>query len=119
VDKTDITVNGISSFNSSNSTNLTWHICGPTLATSTQLCDGTTGNVGVAAGSTSITAAGTYYSPTVTVTEAGRYCFRAEFAGDSDLGVPSSSDSRATECFTVGPVQPTLSTDATDGPVDF
>jgi hypothetical protein len=118
-DKTVITVNGISSFNASNSNNLSWHICGPTAATSTQLCDGSTGHVGVAVGSTSITAAGTYYSPTVTVTEAGRYCFRAEFAGDSDVGVPASSDSRATECFTVSPAQPTLSTDATDGPVDF
>jgi hypothetical protein len=118
-DKTVITVNGIGSFNSSNATNLTWHICGPTAANSSQLCDGTAGNVGVAVGSSAITAAGTYYSPTVTLTEAGRYCFRAEFAGDSDVGVPGSSDSRSTECFTIAPVQPSLSTDATDGPVDF
>jgi hypothetical protein len=119
-DKTTIGVTGVSSFNASNSNNLSWHICGPTdPSTSTQLCDGTTGNVGVAVGSTAITAGGIYYSPTVTLTEAGRYCFRADFAGDSTVGVPPSSDSRSSECFTVNPVQPTLSTDATDGPVDF
>jgi hypothetical protein len=133
-DKTVITVSGISSFNSSNSQNLTWHICGPTDATtpSTQLCDGSTGSstpacstlptiscVGVAVGSTSITAPGTYYSPTVTLTKAGRYCFRADFAGDSDVGVPGSSDSRSSECFTIAPQQPSLQTQATTGPVDF
>jgi len=39
--------------------------------------------------------------------------------GDSSVGVPGSSDSRSSECFTVAPAQPTLTTDATDGPVDF
>lgn len=114
-DKTVITINGISSFSGS----ISWHICGPTAASSTQLCDGTTGNVGVDLGSQNVTAAGTYYSPTATVTSAGRYCFRAEFSGDTTAGVPGSSDNRATECFTVAPVQPALTTDATDGPVDF
>ena len=114
-DKTVLTVTGISSFSGS----LSWHICGPTATSSTQLCDGTTGNVGVDLGSQNVTAAGTYYSPTATLTSAGRYCFRAEFSGDSVAGVPPSSDSRASECFTIAPVQPTLTTDATDGPVDF
>jgi hypothetical protein len=118
-DKTVIAVSGIGSFNSSNATNLTWHICGPTASTSTQLCDGTAGNVGVALTGQAITTAGTYYSPTVTLTEAGRYCFRAEFAGDSNAGVPGSSDSRSSECFTIAPVSPTLSTQAGTGPVDF
>jgi hypothetical protein len=114
-DKTVITVTGISSFSGS----ISWHICGPTATSSTQLCDGTTGNVGVDLGSQNITAAGTYYSPTATVTAAGRYCFRAEFSGDSAAQVPGSSDSRASECFVVAPRQPALTTDATDGPVDF
>jgi hypothetical protein len=119
-DKTTVGVTGIDSFNSTNANNLSWHICGPTdPSTSTQLCDGTTGNVGVAVGSTAITAGGIYYSPTVTLTEAGRYCFRADFAGDSAVGVPGSSDSSAAECFTINPVQPTLSTAASTGPVDF
>jgi len=114
-DKTVITVTGVSSFTGS----ISWHICGPTASSSTQLCDGTTGNVGVDLGSQSITAAGTYYSPTATVTSAGRYCFRAEFSGDDTAGVPPSSDSSANECFTVAPVTPTVSTQAGAGTVDF
>jgi hypothetical protein len=113
-DKTTVTVTGVSSFAGS----ISWHICGPTAAASTQLCDGTTGNVGVDAGSQSITTSGTYYSPTVTVTKAGRYCFRAEFSSTT-TGVPPSSDNSATECFTVGPVTPTISTQAGSSPVDF
>src|SRR5947199_1462904 len=97
-DKTVITVNGVASFSGS----ISWHICGPTASTSTQLCDGSTANstpacstttvgcVGVDLGSQSITAGGTYYSPTATVTSAGRYCFRAEFSSTS-TGVPPSS----------------------------
>jgi hypothetical protein len=34
------------------------------------------------------------------------------FSGDSANGIPTSSDSRATECFTVNPVDPTLNTTA-------
>jgi hypothetical protein len=113
-DKTVVTVSGVSPFAGS----ISWHICGPTATSSSQLCDGTTGNVGVDLGSQSITTSGTYYSPTATVTSAGRYCFRAEFSSTT-TGVPASSDSSATECFTVAPVQPTLTTDATDGPVAF
>lgn len=51
-------------------------------------------------------------SPTAYVTSAGRYCWRADFSGDPDEGIPASSDSNATECFTVSPVTPTLSTTA-------
>jgi hypothetical protein len=51
-------------------------------------------------------------SPAAYVTSAGRYCWRAEFSGDSANGIPGSSDSSATECFTVNPVDPTLSTTA-------
>jgi hypothetical protein len=114
-DQTIIDVVGVDTFSGS----ISWHLCGPTAPSSTQLCDGTTGNVGVDVGSQNITVDGTYYSPTATVTSAGRYCFRAEFSGDPAIGVPGSSDSTAGECFTVAPVQPTLTTDATDGPVDF
>ena len=57
----------------------------------------------------------TVSSPTAYVTSAGRYCWRAEYSGDGTKGVPSSSDSRASECFTVAPVTPTLTTDASDG----
>jgi hypothetical protein len=81
---------------------------------SPDLC--TTG--GTSVGSTSLT--GTAYpvtvqSPTAYVTSAGRYCWRAVFSGDTTNGIPSSSDSSATECFTVNPVTPTLSTTAGAG----
>jgi hypothetical protein len=72
---------------------------------------------GTSVGSTNLT--GTAYpvtvvSPTAYVTSAGRYCWRATFSGDAANGIPSSSDSSATECFTVNPVTPTLSTTAGD-----
>jgi hypothetical protein len=54
----------------------------------------------------------TVVSPTAYVTSAGRYCWRADFSGDSTNEISGSSDSAATECFTVNPVTPTLSTTA-------
>ena len=70
---------------------------------------------GTSVGSTNLS--GTAYpvtvqSPTAYVTSAGRYCWRATFSGDSANGIPGSSDSRASECFTVNPVTPSLSTSA-------
>ena len=70
---------------------------------------------GTSIGSTNLS--GTAYpvtvqSPTAYVTSAGRYCWRAAFSGDSANGIPPSSDSRVSECFTVNPVDPTLSTTA-------
>ena len=53
------------------------------------------------------------------MTAAGRYCWRAEFAGDADIGLMGSEDSSAGECFLVKPVKPTISTMAGAGPVDF
>ncbi len=72
-------------------------------------------NGGTSVGSTNLT--GTAYpvslqSPRAYVTSAGRYCWRAVFSGDSAKGIPGSSDSSATECFTVNPVTPTLATTA-------
>ncbi len=70
---------------------------------------------GTTVGSTALSGASypvTVLSPTAYVTSAGRYCWRAVFSGDSTNGIPSSSDSRANECFTVTPVTPTLSTTA-------
>ncbi|MFC4140076.1 MULTISPECIES: hemagglutinin [unclassified Microbacterium] len=78
---------------------------------------GLCGTGGTAVGSTNVT--GTSYpvtlaSPVAYVTSAGDYCWRAEYSGAPTLGIPSSSDSRASECFTVKPVKPVLSTDASD-----
>lgn len=70
---------------------------------------------GTSVGSTNLTGAAypvTVVSPTAYVTSAGRYCWRAEFSGDSANGIPGSSDSRASECFTVNPVTPSLATTA-------
>jgi hypothetical protein len=53
------------------------------------------------------------------LTAAEDYCWRAEFSGDADASVPGSEDASSGECFTVTPVQPSLSTQATTGPVDF
>ena len=82
------------------------------LADPAELCD--TG--GTSIGSTSLAGAASYpatvQSPTAYVTSAGRYCWRAEFSGDTANGIPGSSDSRANECFTVSPKTPTLSTSA-------
>lgn len=75
------------------------------------LCD--TG--GTSVGSTNLTGSAypvTVVSPTAYVTSAGRYCWRATFSGDTTNGIPSASDSSATECFTVNPVTPTLATTA-------
>jgi hypothetical protein len=110
-DKAKITVSGVASFNAT----VSFHLCGPTDASSTALCD--TGGVDI--GSTPVTANGTVTSPAATVTSAGRYCWRADFSGDNAKGVPPSSDSSATECFKVNPVTPTLTTNAGAGPVDF
>ena len=52
---------------------------------------------GTAVGSTNLSGASypvTVQSPTAYVTSAGRYCWRATFSGDSDNGIPGSSDSR-------------------------
>lgn len=70
---------------------------------------------GTSVGSTNLTGSAypvTVQSPTAYVTSAGRYCWRATFSGDSTNGIGSATDSSATECFTVNPVTPTLSTAA-------
>ncbi len=98
-------------------------ICGPT-ASSTDLC--TTGGtqVGTPAEGEDLVATGNpseaaATSDLHTITSAGRYCFRADYTGDGNYpatdGV-ASSDSALTECFTVTPVIPELSTDATADP---
>lgn len=94
---------------------LTFHLCGPTAADSTALCD----SGGVLIDTQNITADGTFTSAAATVTSAGRYCWRATFSGDEEAGVPGDSDSSATECFLVNPRTPTLTTQAGAATVDF
>jgi hypothetical protein len=104
-------VSGVNAFTGS----VSYHLCGPSAAASTTTCD--TGGVAVSA--QNITTSGTYTSAAATVTAAGRYCWRADFSGDSAIGVPGSHDSSSSECFIVNPAQPTLGTTAGAGPVDF
>jgi len=72
----------------------------------------TTGGTSIGSTTLSGTFPATVTSPAATVTSAGRYCWRAVYSGIEASGIPSSSDSSASECFTVTPVTPTLSTSA-------
>ena len=110
-DRAEIIVDGIDTFTAT----LTFHLCGPFPAGSSDLC----GTGGVLVDTQNVTADGTFTSAAATVTAAGRYCWRADFSGDDALDVPSGSDSRASECFTVTPLQSALATQAGAGPVAF
>lgn len=86
---------------------ISFHLCKIDVGTCTQ--------GGTAVGSTSIAGQSfpvTVTSPTAYVTSAGRYCWRADWPGDQGAGIPAASESAVTECFTVNPVTPTLSTTA-------
>jgi hypothetical protein len=96
-----------------------FYLCGPLALDSTSNCS--TGGVQIgdpAAGEAVSGSAGTatVYSDTATLTSAGRYCWRAEYSGDPAVGVPGSNDpedaTNVSECFSVNPVQPTLTTSA-------
>jgi hypothetical protein len=110
-DSAVLTVNGVSSFTGT----MDFHLCGPLAANSTSTCD--TG--GVEIGSKPATASGTIVSDGATITSVGRYCWRADFSGDTSIGVPASSDHSSTECFAITPKTPTLATTAGAGPVNF
>lgn len=112
-DQAAITVDGVDDWSGS----VSWHLCGPTATSSTDLC--TTGGVAIGASKTASDETPTVTSDAAIVTAAGRYCWRADFSGDAAAGIPASSDSRSSECFTITPRQPTLVTDATDGPIAF
>ena len=53
-----------------------------------------------------------FLSDAAEVTSAGEYCWAAFFTSDT-VGVPDAEDATEGECFTVNPVQPTISTNAT------
>ena len=52
----------------------------------------------------------TVTSPSAYVTAAGRYCWKADYTGDSTAGYTGSSDVSVGECFVVTPVTPELDT---------
>jgi hypothetical protein len=115
-----ITTTGVDTF----SGDVTFYLC-----RSSELRDGdgildpdgtcTTGGTQIGSAKPVTSSPSTVVSDAAGLTAVDRYCWRAEFSGDDAVGVPGSSDSSAGECFTVTPLQPTLTTDAIDGPVDF
>jgi hypothetical protein len=111
-DNATVTVDGADEWSGT----LTFFICGP-IATGT--CSPGTGDQLGSTQTVSNTTTFPVTSATATITEVGRYCFRAEFGGDADAGVPPSEDSREGECFVITPLTPTLDTMAGASPVDF
>jgi hypothetical protein len=86
------------------------------LTSATDVCD--TGGVQIG-NPVPVTTSGTYVSDSAFLTSAGRYCWRGDFSGDESAGVQPGSDSSEGECFEVTPLQPSLVTQATLGPVPF
>jgi hypothetical protein len=119
-DHADITVTGISgAFGGT----VKFFLCGPLALNTTTNCS--TGGVQIgdpAAGETVTGTAGaaSLNSDTATLTSAGRYCWRAEYSGDTAAQVPGSNDpsksvadgGTTSECFSIGPETPTLTTTA-------
>jgi hypothetical protein len=110
-DSAELNVTGVDSFQGT----LKFWLCGPDdLASESATCE--TGGTAITPDIDADTN-GTYTSTHAFVTKAGRYCWRAEFSSTTS-GVPTSSDSTSTECFTVTPVPTQTSTAANPpGPV--
>src|SRR5262249_12917780 len=112
-----ITVSGVPKFSGT----VTFFLCGPGVAAGAN-CQ--SNGVQISQQTlTDATSPATVGSGNVTLTKVGKYCWRAVYSGDTTRGVPGSSDpSDATsqsECFTITPRTPTLTTTAGAGPVDF
>jgi hypothetical protein len=98
-----------------------FYLCGP-LAAATTNCSTGGVQIGAVAGETVSGTAGaaSLNSASATLTQVGNYCWRAEYSGDSAVGVPASKDpSKAvadggtrSECFAVTALTPTLTTAA-------
>jgi hypothetical protein len=117
-DSAEVKVTGVSKFSGS----VKFSLCGPLAPDSTANCQ--TGGVTIATKTfTDVTSPHTETSGNVTLTKVGKYCWRAEYSGDTPRGVPPSSDPKdatsQTECFKITPKTPTLSTQAVASPVDF
>jgi hypothetical protein len=116
-DSATLTVEGAATWTGS----VSFFLCGPI---ATGACDGTI-NAGTQIGLAQTVNQATTQplsSDAATVTSVGRYCWRATFTSGT-TGVPNASDDGSgttpnPECFTVNPVQPTLTTQAS-GPVQL
>jgi hypothetical protein len=107
-DSATITVGGATTWSGT----VTFSLCGP--IASPGLC--TTGGVQIGSPVAVSNASPTALSSAASVTSAGRYCWRG-FFDSSTNGVPDSTDATSGECFTVNPITPTLTTDASDNVV--
>ncbi len=96
-----------------------FYLCGPLDLASTTNCS--TGGVQIGNPSTGEPVSGSGGTASVdsdqaVLTSAGRYCWRSEYSGDAAVGVPSASEPANTtainECFSITPVDPTLTTTA-------
>lgn len=112
-DSAKVDVTGISSFSGS----VKFFLCRSSELDGNGECS--VGGTQIGAAKAVTTPGQTVVSDAAGLTAVDHYCWRADFSGDSAVGVPSSSDHATSECFDVTPLQPTLTTDATDGPVDF
>jgi len=122
-----ITVTG---FTGSFDGTVTFYLCGPLASNTTTNCNNTGGDTGGVQIGSPVTVSGTGGSANVdssdsggvsgntVLTSVGRYCWRAEYSGSGD--VPGSIDpptsgtgsDSTSECFTITPLKPTLSTSA-------
>jgi hypothetical protein len=108
-DSAEIKVTGVSKFDGT----VKFSLCGPLALASTANCQ--TGGVDISTTTLDdATSPATVGSGNVTLTKVGKYCWRAEYSGDSVRGVPGSSDpansATQTECFKITPRTPTLTT---------
>lgn len=108
-DSAAINVTGVPKFSGT----VKFSLCGPLAPSSTTNCQ--TGGALIATKTlTDATSPDTETSGNVNLTEVGKYCWRAEYSGDSARGVPPSSDpnnaTSQSECFTITPKTPALTT---------
>src|SRR5262249_30935829 len=108
-DSAKIEVSGVPKFSGT----VKFFICGPSVGANAN-CQTGGDQVGSTQTLTDVTSPQTVTSDSVTLTEVGKYCWRAEYGGDSTRGVPPSTDPKdatsQSECFTITPKTPTLTT---------
>jgi hypothetical protein len=107
-DTATLTITGASTWGGT----LSWYLCGPIAS---GLCDNTKGVPVTSRTVSNSSPASDFVSDTATLTSAGRYCWTAHFEpnqASKDAGISADDDDGVNECFTVAPVTPTLTTQA-------
>ena len=107
-DSANITVDGVPKFSGT----VKFYICGPSVGANANCNTG--GDLVHTETLTDATSPQVVGSGNVTVTEVGKYCWRAEYSGDTTRGVPGSTDPKnatdQSECFSVTARTPNLAT---------